>query len=138
MLKLKGKIPGIRLPRSAHWRDGVERKVCHACNEVTIIHTRRYLGVINGEHSWAIIQRETGVVDHIIPERIIRRFCSHADPHDPRNLVSVCVKCHGKKLRAERMLHAGNVLGFLQEVNRLGYDANAVNRAMHLYFWCKK
>lgn len=96
-------------------------------------------------------------VDHIIPAAIVAEFnknlASHLerelsanqpklsisvsgslyDAEDPRNLLPVCSICHGRKRKAEILLEKGDVLGYTQEVNRIGYPMDRVKEALRLY-----
>jgi len=77
-------------------------------------------------------------VDHIVPAAIVDELNrlnpeKKYDAEDERNLLPVCSKCHGKKRRSEIRLEKGDVLGYTQEVNRLGYPMDRVKAALRLY-----
>jgi hypothetical protein len=43
------------------------------------------------------------------------------DPHQVRNLFSLCRSCHGKKTMAEVYLMAGNLMRFIAELRAMHY-----------------
>lgn len=68
--------------------------------------------------------------DHIYPERFVRRFCKGADPHVPENLVVITPALHAKKTAVEWRIFRGDMVGYRQELNRLGFDLALLDRAM--------
>jgi len=68
--------------------------------------------------------------DHLYPERFVRRFCKGADPHVPENLVVITPALHAKKTAVEWRIFRGDMVGYRQELNRLGFDLALLDRAM--------
>lgn len=67
--------------------------------------------------------------DHLIP----RRFCEQMgwNPEDPRNILNACRSDHAKKKSAENLLFGrGGVLGFLTELNRIGWPAERAKQML--------
>lgn len=76
--------------------------------------------------------KHAGHVDHIVPEQ----FCFEyevGDPHCRANLICLCEKCHGKKTAIEWRLHRADLVGYLGELRRLGWDMERVKRVLVLY-----
>jgi len=72
-------------------------------------------------------------VDHIIPARLIHHH-QLGDPHARVNLLTLCSGCHAKKRKAEdRLCNRTNIVGWLQELNRIGFPMGRVKRAMAFY-----
>lgn len=71
--------------------------------------------------------------DHICPARLAAQ--GEVDPHDLRNLMAICVSHNNSKKKAERMLAAGNKLGFLQYLRTRGWPMERVEAALQLYGW---
>ena len=66
-------------------------------------------------------------LDHIWPVRFLLSL--NLDPHQEVNIVSVCGTCHGKKLKHEDKIFAGNTAGFLEGLNKIGYPMDRVYEA---------
>ncbi len=50
------------------------------------------------------------------------------------NLLTLCSGCHPKKRRAEdRLCNRTNIIGYLQEMNRIGFPMERVKKAMEFY-----
>ena len=82
-----------------------------------------------------LTKKNPGHRDHLIP----RRFCEQMgwNPEDPRNILNVCCSCHAQKKSAENLLFGrGLVLGFLTELNRIGWPADRA-RQMFRDFGCR-
>lgn len=70
--------------------------------------------------------------DHLLP----RRFCEQMgwNPEDERNILSCCRQCHGAKKSAENLLFGrGLILGFLTELNRIGWPAERAKQMLRDY-----
>lgn len=79
--------------------------------------------------------RQAGVrrhVDHIVPARLIRRL-KLGNPDRAENLQSVCWTCHGYKLQADHKLCLGDKLGYLEILQRLGFNMARIERALAQY-----
>jgi len=63
-------------------------------------------------------------LDHLIP----RRFLEHRgiDPHQEKNLLSVCGSCHGQKKTIEDRLFRGDAIGWLLGLRQIGYPVDQV------------
>ena len=68
--------------------------------------------------------------DHLWPERWVRRFVKTADPHLLENLVVITPALHAKKTAVEWRIFRGDIVGYRQELNRLGFDLALLDRAM--------
>ncbi|KKL13939.1 hypothetical protein LCGC14_2520740, partial [marine sediment metagenome] len=65
-------------------------------------------------------------VDHILASRFITQH-NLGDPNAKVNLVALCQKCHPLKRRAEdRLCNRTNIVGWLQELNRIGFPMERV------------
>lgn len=71
---------------------------------------------------------------HIVPARLADQN-KKLGPHDPRNLLSVCISHNNAAVKGEKMLAAGNGLGFLQHMNKLHFPMERVRAALELYGW---
>ena len=72
------------------------------------------------------------IVDHIVPERLAVETAKN--PHARLNLICIHANEHGKKRAAEdQLLKAGNMLRYLQELNRLGWPMDRVHAALRFY-----
>lgn len=112
-LRMKGIFPPDSVAAKADWRHtseavrGRDRHVCQACGS---------------SRSEAVLQ-----VDHIVPYFLCKE-------DDTRNLLTLCVKCHGFKTdRLEPALCLGRVGNFLIGLRRGGWPMAAVRVAMRLY-----
>ena len=46
----------------------------------------------------------------------------------------LCPSCHGKKRKAEdRLCNRTNIVGYLQEMNRIGFPMGRVEKALEAY-----
>lgn len=72
--------------------------------------------------------------DHICPVRLAAQT-KDTDPHDSKNLMAVCVSHNNTKKKAERMLAAGNRLGFNEYLRSRGWPMERVAEALSLYGW---
>ncbi|KKK82462.1 hypothetical protein LCGC14_2803150 [marine sediment metagenome] len=71
--------------------------------------------------------------DHVIAARFLILNLL-GDPNAAVNLVTLCRKCHPLKRRAEnRLCNRTNIVGWLQELNRIGFPMERVKRAMEFY-----
>ncbi len=71
--------------------------------------------------------------DHVIAARFITQH-QLGDPNAAVNLVALCASCHPKKRRAEdRLCNRTNIVGWLQEFNRIGFPMEKVRKAMEFY-----
>jgi hypothetical protein len=71
--------------------------------------------------------------DHIVAARFVE-WHKLGDPDAKVNLVTLCARCHPKKRRAEdRLCNRTNIVGWLQELNRIGFPMGKVKRAMEFY-----
>ena len=71
-------------------------------------------------------------IDHIVPERLV---ASHPKgPHARINLICLSLSEHSKKRSAEdRLLKAGDMLTYLQQLNKLGWPMDRVHAALRFY-----
>lgn len=79
-----------------------------------------------------LTKKVPGHRDHLIP----RRFCivMSFNPEDSRNILNACRNCHAKKKSAENLLFGrGLILGFLTELNRIGWPAERAKQMLRDY-----
>ena len=75
----------------------------------------------------------THPIDHIIAARFIQRH-ELGDANSSENLVVLCASCHPKKRKAEnRLCNRTNIVGWLQELNRIGFPMERVEKALEAY-----
>lgn len=72
----------------------------------------------------------TRAADHLFPERFVRRFCKGMDPHILENLYVITPKLHAQKTAVEHRVYRGDLLGYTQELIRLGWTQAQVDRAL--------
>lgn len=116
-----------RKPRRAQWtreRNRARREICEVCLRPTAFPDLNEWG--------EPITRNEAKVDHIVSERLIR-LMKLGKPHTPQNLISLCQECHSKKTAIEWMLDSGNLLGFVSELKRLGWNLCRVKIAVLAY-----
>jgi hypothetical protein len=70
-------------------------------------------------------------IDHIFPVRFLRRL--KLDPHVEINMISICGICHARKLKHEDKIFTGDVLSFMNGLNRIGYPLDRVRAAAEHY-----
>lgn len=119
--RVTGKLPGKRLARPRGWSAAVDRTHCICCHAITMraVHHKPH-------------PVPCGVVDHLFPERWVR---AHGlDPHNAANLNSVCAaRCHGRKLKFEHYLYAGNLIGFVRGLREMNFPIDRVRAAFTYY-----
>src|SRR6266571_3504721 len=79
-----------------------------------------------------LTKKKPGHRDHLVA----RRWCEviGCNPEDPRNILACCATCHGQKKSAENLLFArGGVLGWLTELNRIGWPAERAKQMLRDY-----
>ncbi len=121
---------GRKYPRRKLWierRDAAFARAGDKC-EVSGEPLGRWAGMPNdlaaAKWSWC------RAADHFWPERWVRRFCKAADPHVLENLVVITPSLHAKKTAIEWRIFRGDMVGYRQELNRLGFDLALLDRAM--------
>lgn len=133
MSKDKRARKGRKYPRRKAWierRDAAYARACFHC-EVTGEKLYTLVGDLNVDTSELNAQRQwRRACDHIWPERFVRRFCVAADPHVLENLVVITPSLHAKKTAVEWRIFRGDWLGYKQELVRLGFDLDMINRAL--------
>jgi hypothetical protein len=63
-------------------------------------------------------------IDHLLPRRWLES--QGIDPHQKKNLLSVCGSCHGKKKGFEDRLFAGDFIGWLSGLRTVNYPVNDI------------
>ena len=72
------------------------------------------------------------IVDHLVPERLAAE--TGKDPHARVNLICIHANVHGRKRAAEDgLLKRGDMLTYLQELNRQGFPMDRVHAALRFY-----
>lgn len=100
-----------------HERDGITCQICH-----------QFMVYVDLEQPGkSYLRRHT---HHWIAERWVRRFCKGADPHILENLADVHPGCHAKATAAEKMLYAGNWVGFTDAMRRIGIPSKILSDAL--------
>jgi hypothetical protein len=89
---------------------------------------------VSGLKLWWQSNADEGVwkraADHIFPERWCRRFCKAADPHVLENLICITPALHAQKTAVEWRIFRGDLLGYKQELNQLGFSPEMLDRAL--------
>src|SRR6267142_6097876 len=67
---------------------------------------------------------------HIVAERFVRRWFPGADVHHLLNLLVVTPGKHAQLTAAERKLFRADIVGYKQELNRLGIAPEIFDRAL--------
>jgi hypothetical protein len=76
--------------------------------------------------------------DHYLPVRFIT-MNGLGDPHLDLNIVMTCSECGGKKTAAEVKLFNGDVLGFLGDLKKWGWDMEELQMVLRYYhFWIER
>ena len=122
---------GRKYPRRKLWLDRRDAafaragEYCEVSGEF-LRHTYADLGPKKGKVHW----KWARAADHLWPERWVRRFAKTADPHVLDNLVVITPSLHAKKTAVEWRIFRGDMVGYRQELNRLGFDLALLDRAM--------
>ncbi len=58
-------------------------------------------------------------IDHLVPRRLAAKFTD--DPDGEWNVLSACLIDHSRKTGVEWRLFSGDIVGYRQELNRLGW-----------------
>lgn len=74
-----------------------------------------------------------GVIDHIVPERLVLKLCPEKPPHFAVNLMCLAKSCHGEKGAADRALCKGDKLEFLRILRENGWPMERVEKALAFY-----
>jgi len=72
------------------------------------------------------------VVDHLLAWRWVEEHTDQ-NPHARENLICIHASEHGAKTAVEHLLFRGRVVQYLAELNRIGFPARNVKRAMEFY-----
>ena len=129
-MKKSRKRSGRKYPRRKLWierRDAVFARAGEFCeiSGVPLLIRIDDSPVLNPSWKWK------RAADHIWPERFVRRFIGDgADPHILENLVVITPSLHAKKTAIEYLIFRADKLGYLRELNRLGYPQELIDRAM--------
>jgi len=111
-------------PRKLGWDKKRETALTTQC-EVT----GQYFATVHNRKRITYLNR---VVDHIVAERLAVK--SGKDPHARINLICIHANVHGRKRSAEdQLLKSGDMLTFLQELNRLDWPMDRVHTALRFY-----
>ena len=128
------KRSGRKYPRRALWiarRNAAFARAGDYCevSGAKLVGRAHVVNPMNGEvlHTAECWER---AADHIYPERFVRRFCISADPHVLENLIVVTPALHAKKTAVEWRIFRGDLVGYRQELNRLGFAPELLERAM--------
>jgi hypothetical protein len=70
-------------------------------------------------------------IDHIFARRFLEK--RKLEAHNELNLLSVCGRCHGKKLRIETYLFGGDAASFFSGLKFIGYPMEKVMEAARFY-----
>jgi hypothetical protein len=94
------------------------RTQCQVCGERYGEIFTRY----GGPSGMFILTRQS--LDHLIPRRWLE--ARNIDPHQERNILSVCGSCHGAKKTIEDRLFRGDAIGWLLGLRQIGYPIDQV------------
>jgi hypothetical protein len=78
--------------------------------------------------------RPARAAHHMCPVRLAYRT-EGVDPHDPRNILAVCVGCNNGAKLGERRLASGDRHGFLEHMRKRNFPMERVLKALALYGW---
>jgi hypothetical protein len=110
---------GEYVPMPAWLAEQSRRTACEACKRV---YGRIYTNTF-------IVANQ--IVDHIFPVRFLLHM--NLDPHVLVNTISLCNSCHARKLQHETRIFAGDVLGFIEGLNLIGYPMKRVEESAAYY-----
>jgi hypothetical protein len=120
------KRPFRKYTRGSYWiqqRNAAFARAGETC-EVTGGHLRWWPHAIGKDAIWK------RACHHIIGERWARAWVPGCDPHCLGNLVVITPGLHAKVTAAEKHLCETDILGYKQELNRLGVDPVLFERAL--------
>ena len=135
MLRIKKRRLGRKYPRRSLWierRDAVFTRAGETC-EVSGDPLGHYDPVLEGdppEEADFSRWKWRRAVDHLFPERWIRRFIPGADPHILENLYCVSMRIHSMKTPVERRIYSGDFVGYCTELRRIGFTQYMIDRAL--------
>jgi 5-methylcytosine-specific restriction endonuclease McrA len=70
--------------------------------------------------------------DHTLPVRFIQ-FHNLGDAHIDLNITMICSSCGGNKSRAEGLLERGDMVGFLTDLKKWGWNMKEVGMVFKYY-----
>lgn len=137
MLRSKTRTQGRKYPRRAHWIE--RRNACFARAGEKCEISGDALRVKIEDAPPAPTQSVIGnlplwqwkrAVDHLLPERWVRRFMPGADPHIMENLYCVSMRIHSMKTPIERRIYSGDFVGYCTELKRIGFTQEMIDAAL--------
>jgi len=114
-------------PLPEYLAEQCRRTRCQCC-------TKRYGALVVGKTG--VILQVKQCLDHIFPVRFLEHI--GLDGQQEINILSLCNVCHGRKLKIETQLFAGDVFSFITGLNRIGYPMPAVMQAARHYGFTSK
>lgn len=123
------KRPGRKYPRRKYWiqqRDAVFVRAGHYCEVSGASLAGRVIQFVDDQP----ITKWARAAHHIIAERYARRWVPGCDPHCLGNLVVITPSLHARVTAAEKRLSRVDIIGYRQELNRLGFPADMFDKAL--------
>lgn len=131
MLRSKKRTQGRKYPRRGRWIQQRDVAFARAGEKCEI--SGDDLGFWEeptGKDKSKIKWKWRRAVDHLFPERYIRRFFHGADPHISENLFCVSSRIHSMKTPVERRIYSGDFVGYCTELRRIGFQQWMIDRAL--------
>lgn len=127
MLRSKKRTQGRKYPRRAHWIQQRDKAFARAGETCEVSRTCLvYKEIVEGKTK----VRWKRAVDHLFPERWVRRFMPGADPHIEENLYCVSMIIHSMKTPVERRIYSGDFVGYCTELRRIGFTQEMIDKAL--------
>jgi hypothetical protein len=139
MLRSKSRTQGRKYPRRKYWiqrRDKVFERADRTCeisgDDLFVVKHGEDCtdGQCDGFDDGYCKFKWKRAVDHLFPERWIRRFIPGADPHCYENLHCVSMRIHSMKTSVERRIYSGDFIGYCTELRRIGFQQHMIDCAL--------
>lgn len=132
-------------PRKRGWivaREAAQKEHCEHCGACVLYRAEALLlNAIPANGPLAIPQRCKrvlvyrfgGVIDHIVPERLVLEFRPDLSPHQPVNLMTLTAKCHAIKTQADARLCRADRLGYCEMLRKHAWPMDRIEAALAFY-----
>lgn len=136
MLRIKTRTEGRKYPRRAHWIQQRDKAFARAGEKCEISgdplrvlrHGEDCMGDNCVRYHCKLVWKRA--VDHLFPERWVRRWMPGADPHITENLFCVSMRVHSMKTGVERRIYSADVIGYYTELRRIGFAQEMIDTAL--------